>query len=298
MPPGTKEAQTREVEPSVEALHEDVLRLFRAGRLRIPSLPDVALRVRAAVNDPQRGVADVARIVQVDAALAARLVHIANSPLYRGACTIDNCHMAVSRLGLEATRNFVVAFTLRNLFRPRHRTLLPVLQEVWRLGCRTAAISAVLARVTPGVDADRVVLAALVQGIGALPVVDYLDRRAWPDPEAAERLIERLQGRLGRDILSGWGFDAELAALPEAIARLETVPPDTVPGEAPRCADVVQVAWVHARFGTARGYDGPPLPELASYRRLPISRLGPDASLEVLEQSREEIRELLQILAG
>ncbi len=281
----------------IARIREDVLRCLNSGRLRIPSLPDIALRVRQAVNDPDKGLADVARIVQVDPALAARLVHIANSPLYRGEHPIDSCHLAVTRLGLNATRNFVVGFTLRNLFRPKRRALLARLHEIWRHGCRVGAISAVLARVTPGVDADRVILAGLVHGIGALPVLDYLDRSDIREQELVDALLESLAPELGCRMLRDWGFDEELADVPVAILRFERFDPDA-PEQVARCADLVQVAWIHAGFGSQGKRRVPSLPELASFRRLPISRLGPDASLEVLEQSREEIRELAQLLTG
>ncbi len=296
-PDATVQLDAAEGAMEITRMREDVLRCLHFGRLRIPSLPDIALRVRQAINDPDKGVADVARIVQVDPALAARLVHIANSPLYRGEQPIDSCHLAVTRLGLNATRNFVVGFTLRNLFRPKRRVLLARLHETWRHGCRVGAISAVLARVTPGVDADRVILAGLVHGIGALPVLDYLDHHEPLDEALVDALLESLAPELGCRMLRDWGFDEELANVPVGILCFERFEPDA-PARPARCAGLVQVAWIHAGFGNRAGHAGPPLPELASFRRLPISRLGPDASLEVLEQSREEIRELARLLSG
>ncbi|MFA7387939.1 MAG: HDOD domain-containing protein, partial [Thiohalobacteraceae bacterium] len=72
------------------ALLQHIIDDAKAGRLRLPSLPDLTQRVRVVVNDPRRSAAEVARVVQFDPALAARLIQIANSPLYRGNKRFDN----------------------------------------------------------------------------------------------------------------------------------------------------------------------------------------------------------------
>lgn len=95
------------------ALMQRIISDTKAGRLRLPSLPDLALKVRTAVNDPRRSIADIARLVQFDPALAARLVQIANSPLYRGTKKFDNCHSAITRIGVEPSRNLIVSLTLK-----------------------------------------------------------------------------------------------------------------------------------------------------------------------------------------
>src|SRR5699024_8412364 len=43
-------------------------------RLELPSMPDIALRVRQAVNDPDAGATEVARIIQADPVVAARII--------------------------------------------------------------------------------------------------------------------------------------------------------------------------------------------------------------------------------
>ena len=58
---------------------------IKSGRLKLPILPEVAIRVREAVNDEGSSAGKVAKIVSSDAALASRLLQVANSPLFRGA---------------------------------------------------------------------------------------------------------------------------------------------------------------------------------------------------------------------
>jgi len=74
-------------------------------------LPDVALKVRAAVQDSNADMNLIARLIQAESSLAARIVRGANSPVYRGQSTITNLRVAVSRLGIKVTRDSVMSFS-------------------------------------------------------------------------------------------------------------------------------------------------------------------------------------------
>lgn len=57
------------------------LRDMKRGLLDLPTLPDVAQRVRRLVEDDQTSVAQIAMFLSLDPALSARLLHVANSIL-------------------------------------------------------------------------------------------------------------------------------------------------------------------------------------------------------------------------
>lgn len=281
------------------ALLQRIIADVKNGRLCLPTLPDIALRIRAAVGDPRRSSNDIARVVQFDPALAARMIQIANSPLYRGSKRFDNCHSAITRIGLAAVRNLVTGFALRNLFEARTPLLRERLQLTWQHSCRVAAISSVLARLTQGLDPDRALLAGLIHDIGVLPLLRYIEAEGWGmesgqalDPARLDTLISRLRAALGTFVLKSWQFEPDLAGIP---AQAE----DFLRDSGPRAdyGDIVLVAHVHSQFGHG-GYAGPPLPELNAFKKLTLNRLGPGCSLELLNQSQQEIGEVLHILQG
>jgi len=275
------------------ALIQRIIADAKSGRLQLPSLPDLAFKVRTAVNDPRRSIADIARLIQFDPALAARLIQIANSPLYRGTKKFDNCHSAITRMGIPSARNLVVSFTLRNVFQAGSPALRERLQRIWQHSCRVAAISSVLARLTPGLDPDRALLAGLVHDIGILPLLQYLETMQMPlEPARLDSMIGRLRGALGTFVLKTWQFEDDIAGIP---AQAEAW--DRSGAEAIDYVDIVQVAHVHSQFGQG-GYSGPPLTELKAFQKLSISRLGPGFSIELLSQSQQEINEVLNILQG
>ena len=67
-----------------ELFYNEILQELENGSLVLPTLPEVALRVRDVVDEPDVTAKQLAEIIVTDAALSTRLIKVANSPLYRG----------------------------------------------------------------------------------------------------------------------------------------------------------------------------------------------------------------------
>ena len=63
---------------------ESIIDDLENDRLPLPTLPEVAIRVRETTDDESASITDVAKIIETDAALSARIVQVGNSALYRG----------------------------------------------------------------------------------------------------------------------------------------------------------------------------------------------------------------------
>ncbi|MFT5451625.1 MAG: HD-like signal output (HDOD) protein, partial [Enterobacterales bacterium] len=70
------------------SLEDDFLELLldaiKTDRLVLPTLPEVALRIRESVENPDVSAQKLAEVIASDAALSARLIKVSNSPLLRG----------------------------------------------------------------------------------------------------------------------------------------------------------------------------------------------------------------------
>ncbi len=81
-----------------EVFVDELIQDLESGHLQLPTLPEVALRVRDVVDDEDANAGQIADIIGQDAALSARLLQVANSPLYRGRQEIDRLSMVIARL--------------------------------------------------------------------------------------------------------------------------------------------------------------------------------------------------------
>ncbi len=269
----------------------------RLGRLQLPTLPDVALKIRRALDDESQNAARIARIVQLDPALSARLLQVANSARYLGTHKVSEVREAVTRLGLDATRSLATALTLHQTFSCRDPMLRRQMTALWKESCRVAAVANVLAAVTPGLKSDLALLGGLLHNVGTLPLLPYL--KEFPtlleSPDTLDLMVGRLRSRLGSALLRHWQFDEALIPIPEeADDWLRDSGQD-----APDYVDVILVARIHALFGQQKGSTMlRSLGSMPAFQKFPISRLGPDASIQLIEEAQEEIGSMMHLLQG
>ena len=91
------------------------------GDVFLPVLPELALTMRKALNDPSVTITKLADEIKKDPAIAGRLVQVANSAYYARAVSVDTLAGAVSRLGLNKTYNLAMAITASNLFETKNQ---------------------------------------------------------------------------------------------------------------------------------------------------------------------------------
>ena len=276
-----------------QALISKIKEEHEAGRLILPSLPEIVVRVRQAVNDDDVNLGSVVKLIQLDPSLTARLVQIANSPLYRSRQPVENCLMAVNRLGLKTTRDLVTCLVLNNIFNAENKSLGVKVKNLWEHSCHVAAIASTIAKVTPNLHEDTALLAGLLHDIGVLPVLHYAAEfpEVFESEEKLNFVIKELRAPLGQAILKEWNFDqalSDVSAEAENWLRASEKAADYV--------DVVIVAQIHSNFGKGKNSDMPPLLTTPAFLKLGLSKLGPDASLEVLFEAEAGIRDIMAML--
>lgn len=278
---------------SCQALISKIKSEHEAGRLVLPSLPEIVIRVRQAVNNDDVNLGDIVKLIQLDPSLTARLVQIANSPLYRSRQPVENCLMAVNRLGIKTTRDLVTCLVLNNMFNTKSALLHSKVQTLWQHSCHVAAVASTIAKITPNLHEDTALLAGLLHDLGVLPILHYAAE--FPDIIGSEEklnyVIQELRGPLGRQILEKWNFDAVLSDVSENAENWLRK------GEAAAdYVDVVIVAQLHSYFGKERSADLPNLVSIPAFLKLGLSKMGPDASLEVLFEAERSIQKIMTML--
>ena len=194
------------------AFLETLNQAIDSNRLTLPTLPEVALRVRHAVEREDSNARQVADIIATDAALSARLLQVANSPLYRGRVQIDSLQMAVARLGVRVVRSLVVSLIMQQIFQATNDLLDRKFRQVWEESVQIAALSRVIAGGHDHLDKDQAMLAGLIHNIGALPVLAMADNydELLEDAAELERVINALSPEIGSRILQMWDFPEAL----------------------------------------------------------------------------------------
>lgn len=83
-----------------------------ANQLVLPSVPEVVVRVRALVESEDCSVEKLEREVERDAAIAARLVKVANSSIMRRGVPVSSLRQAILLLGFKLVCSMVTQLAL------------------------------------------------------------------------------------------------------------------------------------------------------------------------------------------
>lgn len=257
---------------------------LESGQLQLPTLPEVALRVRDVVDDENANASAISDIIGQDAGLSARLIQVANSPLYRGTREIDRLSMVIARLGNKLVRNLVTSQVMKQMFQATNDAVDQRLRTVWEHSVQVAAIARALAGHCPGVAPDQAMLAGLLHDVGTLPILYRAEERddLLETPGLLDHLIEELHPRIGGAILKHWKFPAQLVAVAaehENLARDHDGPADLV--------DLVQVANLQSHVGTAHPLGSVDWGQVSAFHRL-----GFDVDEIELTHCAEEIDEV------
>lgn len=247
-----------------DAIQKELIDAIENDRITLPTLPEVALKVREAAEDPDIGIPQLARVIGNDAALSARIIKIVNSPLLRTSKEITDLQTAIGRLGINYTCNLATGLAMEQMFQATSDVVDRRLREVWTRSTEVAGICHALCRYYTRLPADQAMLAGLVHQIGALPILTFAEERGGllDDAISLDRLIDKLHPMLGEKILTTWDFPKPIAIVPMQYLNY------TRQSASVDYVDIVQVATLQSPVGNAPAVQEEDWSNVAAFARL------------------------------
>ena len=216
----------------------------------LPTLPGAAMRIVQVLNDDEASVPDVVNAIQRDPALAAKILRVANSPVYGSRRVVESLPQAVVRLGRRATESLALSFSLVSALKLQQGGGLNY-GYYWRRCLLSASAAKYIgARVRPA-ESEVAFLASLMQDLGML-VFDKIAPETYHNAPLQDhsrlathenRLHRLAHPRLGAWLMGEWGFSERLA---EAVAYSHS-PLDLPGGD----ADLVRCVALSAKVADA-----------------------------------------------
>ena len=274
-------------------LFNAIMQAFNAGQLQLPSLPDIALKVKTAAANPDVSMADMAHIVEADPAMAARLIQVASSPLHRGLSPVRSIRDAIMRLGLVATRNLIIGLSMKQLFKAENQMLVDRMHELYDHSIEVAAICYALGRKAKHAEEDYLLLAGLVHDIGVMPILAYIDKTGLivESPEALESIIEKLRGAVGSMVIRQWDLPAELVTV---VEQAENWTRNS--GKHLDICDMVVIAQIYSMLQRHQLDKLPNIDEVPAFKKLFKDQPDADFAKQILHDSHDEVMEVMRLL--
>ena len=271
-------------------------RIYQAclgNALELPAMPEVALEINKAAEDPDMDLSSLARVVQMDMAVTGGLIKAANSAMYGGTAPVSHVRGALQRLGMDTTRQLVTGIALRRVFRSETPGISTRMHELWDHSVHVSALSFVIARHCGRLDPDRALLAGLLHDVGAVPILEHIGRHEpGIDPQVLEGTIERLHALTGELVISHWGLGPDLSQ----VVRESDLWHRSGGAEADYC-DVVQVAQLYAYTQQGRT-DRPRFDSVPAFERLCLSGVCDGERLDPVDEAEAEIAAVMDMLKG
>jgi HD-like signal output (HDOD) protein len=217
------------------ALYTILKEKIKQDALVLPTLPEIALKVRQAADDPEVDLNQMSEVISRDPALSLGMLKVANSAILGRSVKVKTVNQAVTRIGLRQIKSIATAMALEQVFVSQNDIVSMYLKNSWEktIGVASVAISLMTFYIQnhkhSSLTLDTLTLAALVHNIGVLPILTEAENHpdVFATPTFLQQAIAKLAGNIGGEVTKAWGFSEEFTQLVSSWSDLTVLPPDT-----------------------------------------------------------------------
>ncbi|MET0379748.1 MAG: HDOD domain-containing protein, partial [Spongiibacteraceae bacterium] len=167
---------------------------------QLPSLPQVLVRILDTIQSDRANFQGLAEIIRHDAAIATRLIGVANSTFYRRQARCETVDRALLFLGTDTVKTIVITAAIKQFYSRFHSRHQPFLTAFWRRSLISANFAHILATLTSYRAPEEAYLSGLLMDMGQLILLGrhsqrYLD--AWTAASGDRDLLAQEQEHFG-----------------------------------------------------------------------------------------------------
>jgi putative nucleotidyltransferase with HDIG domain len=193
----------------------------------LPPIPLVAQRILALKINTDAGEHALLQLIEQDPPILAKVIGLANSPLFGTSRKILSLHDAAAILGSKRVKMVALSFAMMSAMSRKAGSHLDV-HKLWQHSLSVALTMDTLARMMPRErrpSDEEIYLAGLLHDIGFM-VLDYLDpdlsdrfhARLGDAPcrtveEVEAEMLQTSHGELGAELARHWGLPESIAAV-------------------------------------------------------------------------------------
>ena len=214
------------------ALYTILVEKIKQDALVLPTLPEIALKVREGADDPDINLNQMSEIISQDPALSLGMLKVANSAVMGRTVKVETVNQAVTRIGLRQIKSIATAMAIEQVFVSENDIVAMYLKKSWQKTVDVAAVAiALMTTYTKehkhsSLTLDTVTLAALVHNIGVLPILTEAEKHqdVFANPTFLQQAIIKLSSSIGAEVTKAWDFSEEFTVIVESWSDLTILP--------------------------------------------------------------------------
>ena len=183
---------------------------------KLPSLPHILIKLLNACQQDTACFDTLAEIITKDAALSAKVLSVANSPVYGKSHEFTSLKQILLFLGLDTIKSIAITASVQQFFSRYSKEKSRFLKGFWEHTLYTAIVAKSLAKLTSYHNPEEAYLAGLLHDIGKLIFENYSQHEysvlVYTDT-SSEDLLKREQEKynithddIGARLLEIWGI--------------------------------------------------------------------------------------------
>ena len=264
---------------------------FSSQQIVLPTLPNVAIKLKNAMSG-DIGIAQAAKIVQLDPSISAKIIQVANSPLYRAAEPTRTCLDAAKRLGLKALRSLVISFSMKQVFQCENKKIQKRMEQYWTESIYLSSLCYLIASKVQKAEAEQALLAGLMCDIGMVPFLHFAANFPTDlyDDSEIEQTIPLIKTPVGLALMKKWEFSDEIAEIPATSEDWFRNSGDQL-----SLSEIVMLAKLHSYIGKPKAQQLPFIETVPAFAKLNQTTLDPAASLEILNRANQRVRNVSNV---
>lgn len=184
-------------------------------------LPETVTSLKQVIDDEQSTVDDIARLITFDPTLAAQLLKLANSALYKFPNRIDTISKAIQIIGTKALYDLAVSYGVAKTFASVNANIID-LDKFWEQSLSCALLAKYIGEHKRLREPERLFVAGLLHNIGELAMVqthpEMASQCAAINKNTTPRVMQQTLcgftfAQLSAEIMTAWGLPDELIEL-------------------------------------------------------------------------------------
>jgi len=209
--------ESAEAAPKPRKIVEEIAARLKQDTFQFPTMSNLANQVSKLIEEKDAGLHEIARIIRDDPIIAARLIAIANTAMYRGTKKIISLEEAIGRLGLKETVNYLWVFSNAGLFNAEERRFGGLLTKLREHSLATAICARLVAKHLGWPHSEDLFFMGLLHDIGMMLVLQIMEELAKKEPiediAMVEDALNKLHEKFGALLLSRWGFPNDIQTI-------------------------------------------------------------------------------------
>jgi HD-like signal output (HDOD) protein len=275
------------VKIKLKELYQQVI----SNKALLPAAPTVGVQILQALQAPNCNVKMFAKIIGNDVGLTAFILKTARSLRFLTRTQPKDLEAAIVRMGMKETYYLSLSFLSRSVVSSSNVQVASLLKETQLFSTKLSVISCFLAEKTRRIPGNEAMLGGLFQDIGVPAILVTLEKHQFilDDEQKVKVCVDRLAPYVGSFILKQWQLD-ELLEVPENRKKWD------LDREEAGLAELILVARFHAMLGTKEFKECPPLSAMPAFNKFNFGDIGPDNTLQLLKDSKDELEDIQRLL--